>query len=220
MGHFLTNMSNRVEHQKLNQTTAELSFGWVFGVQLGLRQTQALIKTKTIRRRNVPPAKLLLSSKLLLRSHVAGGTLPLLIVLVLISACVCRRPSWTPKTQPNDSSAVVWLSFWCSTRLLMSVKKCLGYRGKTCTWLTLKLCFTFLWLEVGVLYLSTASTKKNLVSSLPLLTQETKRERIGLPGPRGGFKLFLNSSNSTQNNLVQLSAGFVQLSQLRYSSAI
>ena len=31
---------NRVEHQKLNQTTAELSFGWVFGVQLGLRQTQ------------------------------------------------------------------------------------------------------------------------------------------------------------------------------------
>ena len=27
MEHFLTNMSNRVEHQKLNQTTAELSFG-------------------------------------------------------------------------------------------------------------------------------------------------------------------------------------------------
>ena len=36
---------NRVEHQKLNQTTAELPFGWVFGVQLGLRQTQALIRT-------------------------------------------------------------------------------------------------------------------------------------------------------------------------------
>ena len=31
---------NRVEHQKLNQTTAELPFGWVFCVQLGLRQTQ------------------------------------------------------------------------------------------------------------------------------------------------------------------------------------
>ena len=132
MTHFLTDMSNRVEHQKLNQTTAELSFGWVFGVQLGLRQTQALIKTKTIRRRNVPPAKLLLSSKLLLRSHVAGGILPLLIVLVLISACVCRRPTWTPKTQPGGSSAATWLSFWCSTRLLMSVKKCLSYRGKTC----------------------------------------------------------------------------------------
>ena len=25
----------RAEHQKLNRTTAELSFGWVFGVQLG-----------------------------------------------------------------------------------------------------------------------------------------------------------------------------------------
>ena len=36
---------NRVEHQKLNQTTAELPFGWVFGVQLGLRQIQALINT-------------------------------------------------------------------------------------------------------------------------------------------------------------------------------
>ena len=36
---------NRVEHQKLNQTTAELPFGWVFGVQLGLRQTYALIST-------------------------------------------------------------------------------------------------------------------------------------------------------------------------------
>ena len=31
---------NRVENQKLNQTTAKLPFGWVFGFQLGLRQTQ------------------------------------------------------------------------------------------------------------------------------------------------------------------------------------
>ena len=38
-------MSNRVQHQKLNQVTAELPPGWVFGVQLGLRQTQALINT-------------------------------------------------------------------------------------------------------------------------------------------------------------------------------
>ena len=43
--HFLTEMSNRVEHQKLNQVTAELPPGCVFGVQLGLRQTQALINT-------------------------------------------------------------------------------------------------------------------------------------------------------------------------------
>ena len=124
-------MSNRVEHQKLNQVAAELPPGWVFGVQLGLRQTQALIKTKTIRGK-VPLAILVFSCKLLLKSNIAGGTFLLLIVLALISACVCRRPSWTPKTQPGGSSAVTWLSFWCSTRLLMSVKKCLGYRGKTC----------------------------------------------------------------------------------------
>ena len=36
---------NRVENQKLNQTTAELPFCWVFGFQLCLRQTQALIRT-------------------------------------------------------------------------------------------------------------------------------------------------------------------------------
>ena len=36
----MTKKKPMVEHQKLNQTTAELSFGWVFGVQLGLRQTQ------------------------------------------------------------------------------------------------------------------------------------------------------------------------------------
>ena len=125
-------MSNRVEHQKLNQTTAELSFGWVFGVQLGLRQTQELIKMRTIRRGKVPPAILLFSCKLLLKSNKAVGTFLFLIVLVLISICVCRRPSWTPKTQPGGSSAATWLSFWCSTRLLISVNKCMGYRGKTC----------------------------------------------------------------------------------------
>ena len=112
-------------------------FGWVFGVQLGLRQTQAPIKTTTIRRR-VPPDTLLFRTKLLVSGNAPRGTL-LLILLVLISACVCRRPSWTPKTQPNDSSAVVWLSCWCSIRLLMSVKKCLSYRRKTCTLLHLVL---------------------------------------------------------------------------------
>ena len=137
MKHFLTDMSNRVEHQKLNQTTAELSFGWVFGVQLGLRQTQALIKTKTIRRRKVPPAILLFSSNLQLNSNIAGGTFPLLIVFVLISACVCRRPTWTPKTQPDGCHAVVWLSFWCSSRLHMSEKKWPAWRGKTCSGTTI-----------------------------------------------------------------------------------
>ena len=133
MKHFLTEMSNRVEHQKLNQVPEELPLGWVFGVQLCLRQTQALIKTKTIRSGKMPPVILLICCKLLLKCNIARCTLPLLIGLVFISACVCWRPSWTPKTQPNDSSAVVWLSFWCSTRLLMSVKKCLIWRSKPCT---------------------------------------------------------------------------------------
>ena len=95
---------NRVENQKLNQTTAELPFGWVFGVKLGLRQTHALIKTKTIPRK-VPPAILLFSSNLLLNSNVAGETFLLLIFLVLICAWVCRRPSLTPKTQPPNGTA-------------------------------------------------------------------------------------------------------------------
>ena len=29
------------------------------------------------------------------------------------SSSDCRRPSWAPKTQLNDSTAAVWLSFWC-----------------------------------------------------------------------------------------------------------
>ena len=29
--------------------------------------------------------------------------------------CICRSPICIPKNQLNDSSAVVWLSFWCST---------------------------------------------------------------------------------------------------------
>ena len=40
---------------------------------------------------------------------------------VLSSYCVCRRPSWKPKTQPNGSSAVVWLSFWFSTRFTRKI---------------------------------------------------------------------------------------------------
>ena len=82
-------MSNRVEHQKLNQVGAgRPPPGWVFGVQLGLRQTQALIKTKNIRRRKVPPAILLLCRKhyysvvkLLQSSNITSGTFLLLIFL-------------------------------------------------------------------------------------------------------------------------------------------
>ena len=47
MRHFVTDMSNRVEHQKQNQPAIEnWPFDFVFGVQLSLRQTLALIKTK------------------------------------------------------------------------------------------------------------------------------------------------------------------------------
>ena len=46
MKHFLTDMSNRVEHQKQNQPAIEKwPFGFVFGVQLGLRRTLALFKS-------------------------------------------------------------------------------------------------------------------------------------------------------------------------------
>ena len=98
-------ISNRVEHQKLNQVAAKLPPVSVFVVQLSLRQTQALIKIKTIRWGIVPLAILLLNSTFILIGNMASGTLPLLIVLVLISACVCWRPSRTPKTPPGGSSA-------------------------------------------------------------------------------------------------------------------
>ena len=52
---FFYNMSNRVELQKLSRVAAELPHGWVFGVPLDRWQTHALLKTKTIRRGNVPP---------------------------------------------------------------------------------------------------------------------------------------------------------------------
>ena len=41
---------------------------------------------------------------------------------VVITYCVCQRPSWTPKTQPNGHQSVaLWLSFWCST--LLTIKR-------------------------------------------------------------------------------------------------
>ena len=61
MEHFLTDMSNLVEHQKLNEVAAVLPPGWVFGVQFGLRQTQALIKIKKKRKKmeKIVPLRLL-----------------------------------------------------------------------------------------------------------------------------------------------------------------
>ena len=56
-----------------------------------------------------------------------------LFFLVWISDRVCRRPSWTPKTKPNGLFSMAgWFRFWCSTRLVRSVKKCLSYEWKPC----------------------------------------------------------------------------------------
>ena len=82
LNHFFSGISNRV-------------------VQLGLRQPQALINTLTMRRGKLPPAILLFSSKLLLSCNIAGGNFPLLIVLVLISACGCRKICRKKSDPPN-----------------------------------------------------------------------------------------------------------------------
>ena len=110
MEHFLTDMSNRVEHQKLNQLTAELPPGWVFGGHWLIFITYSYI--------------IIVIWFIIYRFTGNWSNLR--------SACVCRRPSCTPQTQPGGSSAVTWLSFWCSTRLLMSVKKCSIWRRKGC----------------------------------------------------------------------------------------
>ena len=123
---------------------------FAFGVKFGLQQTHALIEIKTIRRGKVPPTILLKMSNLILISNVDGGTFPLLIVLILISACVCRRPIWKPKIQPGGSSAATWLSFWYSTRLLMPEKKWPAWRGKPCRGLPEG--WSILWGSIYIIY--------------------------------------------------------------------
>ena len=98
----LYEISNRIEHQKLNQVAAELPPGWVFGVQLGLRQIEAVIKTKTIRRGKVPTSTLLLSIKLPLFSNIASGSLPVLVVLVF-NQCL-----YLPKAELNTKNSTRW----------------------------------------------------------------------------------------------------------------
>ena len=88
-------MSNRVEHQKQNQPAIEKwPFGFVFGVQLGLRQTQALIKTK---------------------KNEKGRTSVLLRLCVLRALNQCRclpKAELNTKTNPNGHHSVaVWVRF-------------------------------------------------------------------------------------------------------------
>ena len=95
---------NRVEDQKLKQTTAP--FGWVlmFNSAFG-RYGHWLVLPIT-------------SPSYMVRQ------------LVLFCSCVCRRKSWIPETQPNGGFAFVWFSFWCLT--WFTRKKYLSQRGEKC----------------------------------------------------------------------------------------
>ena len=96
MGHFLTDMSNRVEHQKQNQPAIEKwPFGFVFGVQLGLRQPPAVIKNV----KNTKKQKNTCSS--------------LLLILRALNQCRCLpKAELNTKTNPNGHHSVaVWVRF-------------------------------------------------------------------------------------------------------------
>ena len=92
-------MSNRVEHQKQNQPAIEnWPFGFVFGVQLGLRQTPVLIITYNI---FIIITELHEHNELIERREAEEKKLNVLRelsddnndVIGCNSACVCRRPS-------------------------------------------------------------------------------------------------------------------------------
>ena len=47
--------------------------------------------------------------------------LSFLFLLMIINACFCSKPSWTPKLKQNGHFSMAgWSRFWCSTRLLSS----------------------------------------------------------------------------------------------------
>ena len=127
----------QIELNTKNSTRRRLTApsGWVFGVQLGLRQTQTQINSYEINLIHHHCKSSIIHHGLIFQGdppNIFRGDPPnikpwwmiddlqwwwmRLISYELICVCVCRRPSWTPKTQPNGSFAVVWLSFWCSTR--------------------------------------------------------------------------------------------------------
>ena len=110
---------------KKSQVGSSSAAAWLsFWCSTRLSATQALIKTKTLRRGNVPPAILLLSCKLLLKSIIAGGTFLFLNVLVLISACVCRRPSY-------DSCRLISVSATAGKRVVASPGGRVEYKNST-----------------------------------------------------------------------------------------
>ena len=82
-------------------------YGFCFSVQVGLRQIQALNKTNQKRMNKI---------------HV---------IPMGVSQFVCRRPSRVPKRRTRGHfSMPVWFRFWCLNQLLISVGKCLIWRGK------------------------------------------------------------------------------------------
>ena len=84
---------NRVEHQKLNQTTVELLFGWSFGVEFDLRQTHALISTT-----NYFTIVQLLDNGFAISSNQR--------------LCLPKAGLNTKNSTKRQSSVVVRLSFW------------------------------------------------------------------------------------------------------------
>ena len=88
--HFLSDLRNQFKLNTKNQTISPLKRsrlvgstnpppGWVFGVQLGLLLTLALVETD---KKNV-------------KKNVFS--LIFICVLILIRAWICRKPTWTPK---------------------------------------------------------------------------------------------------------------------------
>ena len=84
----LTDMSNRVEHQKRNQPAIEKwPFSFAFGVQLGLRQTQALLRTKKNKKSTIKSV----AARVLRVVHylVAKKFQDLHIILHGLNQCLC-----------------------------------------------------------------------------------------------------------------------------------
>ena len=106
---------------RTRQTQAEISTYYITIITLSIVRTMSLLRDETNKRRSSMYSKgsmmiMMMTQKVEISSHVCGK---------------CARSRSTPKTQPNGSPALIWLSFWSSNRFTR--KKCLSQRGKTYT---------------------------------------------------------------------------------------